>query len=85
MIGDAVRLGETARFGGRELARVFVIGAVVDDRAHAGCGERVDIAGPERASGAQPGSKLGERRKRGHAAAPAISPPRLAGRRRLVT
>src|ERR1041384_1873102 len=93
---SARRRGSAARgrargssFGGgvgvRGRPAVFVIGAVVDDRAHTGCGECFDIARPERAGGAQPGSELGEKRKRRHRAAPAKSPPRLAGGGRPVT
>ena len=63
VVGDAVRLGEAARLGRRELARVFAVGAVVDDRADAGRGERLDIAAAERAGGAEAGGKFGECRR----------------------
>jgi hypothetical protein len=62
VIGDAVRLGEIAGFAGGQLAGVFGIRAVVDNRTHARSGERFDIVGVELAGGAQPGGELGEGR-----------------------
>ena len=44
VVSDPVPLGNAPRLGGGKLPGVFAIGAIVDDRAHAGCGERIDSA-----------------------------------------
>jgi hypothetical protein len=43
VVGDPLRLGDATRLGGGKLPRIFAIGAIVDDRAHSGCGERIDV------------------------------------------
>ena len=55
VVGDPVRLGDAPRLGGRKLPGVFAVGAVVDDRAHTGCGERVDVRPVEPAGDAHSG------------------------------
>ena len=55
VIGDPVRRGELLRLGGRQLPGVFAVGPVVDDRAHPGARQRVDVRAIEPAGNAQPG------------------------------
>jgi len=52
---DTVRLGNAPRLGGGKLPGVFAIGAIVDDRAHSGCGERIDVRPVEPAGDAHSG------------------------------
>ena len=67
VVGDPVRLGDAPRLGGRQLARVFSIGAIIDDRAHAGGGERIDVRPVEPAGDAHSG---GQRKQLGWHAGP---------------
>jgi D-arabinose 1-dehydrogenase-like Zn-dependent alcohol dehydrogenase len=60
VIADPERLGEPARIGGRQLAGVFAVRSVVDDRAYAGLSERLDRGTVESAGGAQAGGKFGQ-------------------------
>src|SRR5579883_2244645 len=54
MIGHSPRRGEAPGGGGGKLAGVFAVGAVVDDRAHPGAGQSLDIGRIEPPGGAEP-------------------------------
>ena len=48
---------DAPRLDRRKLPGVFAIGAIVDDRAHTGCGERIDVRPVEPAGDAHSGGQ----------------------------